>query len=82
MLLRFTILARNILQVIVKFNDFVRNIARFVWRRVRSQPKMNETIQHIRIRSDFTALQIHTQLYINYSVCHPILAHRHAAPKQ
>lgn len=43
-------------QMIVQFDDFIRNIARFIRRGIGAQPKMNETIQWRRIRFDFTTL--------------------------
>lgn len=57
MLLRFAILAGDMQQVVVQLNDFVRDIARFIGRGIRTKPKMNEPVKWRRIRFDFTTLQ-------------------------
>lgn len=58
MLLRFAVLAGDMQQMIVQLNDFVRYVARFVGRGIRTQPKMNESVEWRRIRFNFTTLQM------------------------
>lgn len=57
MLLRFTVLACNIIQMMVKFNHFVCHIARFICCCVTAQPKVYEAIQNVRVWAYFTALE-------------------------
>lgn len=56
MLLRFTELACNIIQMMVKLNYFVCHIARFIRRCITAQPKVNKTIQNVRVWAYFAAL--------------------------
>lgn len=56
MLLRLAILTRNIIQMMIKLNYFVRYVARFIRCGITAQPKVNKSIQRVCVRTNFTAL--------------------------